>query len=50
MAQNRTCIHLLADAAGLSYAETKRIFFNIAYETPVAPEMTERLIKRIRGL
>ena len=46
-AQNRLSVHLLAEAAGLSYEDMKARLFHMAVETPLSLNLTRDLIKRI---
>lgn len=46
--QNRLSVHLLAEAAGLTYDEMKVRLFHIALETPLSLSLTKDLIARIQ--
>ena len=45
--QARKAVHLLAQAAGLTYEDVKARLFHIALETPISEAVTRDLIRRI---
>ncbi|MQW46122.1 hypothetical protein GHK68_28620 [Sinorhizobium meliloti] len=49
MAENRTGVHILANRAGLSYADTKQLLFEIMVDTPRAASAARTLAIAIGG-
>lgn len=47
LAEARKAVHLLAQAAGLTYEDVKARLFHIAIETPISEAVTRDLIRRI---
>lgn len=49
MAENRTGIHILANRAGLSYRDTKKLLFEIIVDTPRVASAARTLAIAIGG-
>ncbi len=45
--QNRLCVHLLAEAAGIDYADAKARMFHFLIETPLSADLMRDTIRRI---
>lgn len=49
MAQNRTGVHILADASGLSYEEVKGVLYHIMLNTPQAASLARDFVITMQG-